>query len=142
MRRMITGKDAELFKNVVANGTKTEVGGELEVDGALTVNTYHKELTIGISDRIEAEDFGELVSGKHYWISYEDEDISNYRGMLAQLDTFGPEDGIFFITPIGTIYIETNAIFDDDEIVAINMAGMQVNDEAVNVSTLTIQGLF
>ena len=33
MRRMITGKDAEIFKNIAADGTKTVVSGDLDVSG-------------------------------------------------------------------------------------------------------------
>ena len=38
MRRMITGKDAEIFKNVTADGTKTIVSGDLDVGGNITKN--------------------------------------------------------------------------------------------------------
>ena len=38
MRRMITGKDAEIFKNVTADGTKTVVSGDLDVGGNITKN--------------------------------------------------------------------------------------------------------
>ena len=38
MRRMITGKDAEIFKNVTADGTKTVVSGDLDVNGNITKN--------------------------------------------------------------------------------------------------------
>lgn len=38
MRRMITGKDAEIFKNVTADGTKTVVSGDLDVSGNITKN--------------------------------------------------------------------------------------------------------
>lgn len=38
MRRMITGKDAEIFKNVTANGTITVVSGDLDVGGFITQN--------------------------------------------------------------------------------------------------------
>ena len=35
---MITGKDAEIFKNVTADGTKTVVSGDLDVGGNITKN--------------------------------------------------------------------------------------------------------
>lgn len=35
---MITGKDAEIFKNVTADGTKTVVSGDLDVSGNITKN--------------------------------------------------------------------------------------------------------
>ena len=35
---MITGKDAEIFKNVTADGTKTVVSGDLDVAGNITKN--------------------------------------------------------------------------------------------------------
>ena len=38
MRRMITGKDAEIFKNIAADGTKTVVSGDLDVGGNITKN--------------------------------------------------------------------------------------------------------
>ena len=38
MRRMITGKDAEIFKNIAADGTKTVVSGDLDVSGNITKN--------------------------------------------------------------------------------------------------------
>ena len=38
MRRMITGKDAEIFKNITADGTKTVVSGDLDVGGNITKN--------------------------------------------------------------------------------------------------------
>lgn len=38
MRRMITGKDAEIFKNVTADGTKTVVSGDLDVSGNILKN--------------------------------------------------------------------------------------------------------
>ena len=38
MRRMITGKDAEIFKNVTAEGTKTVVSGDLDVGGNILKN--------------------------------------------------------------------------------------------------------
>ena len=38
MRRMITGKDAEIFKNIAADGTKTVVSGDLDVNGNITKN--------------------------------------------------------------------------------------------------------
>ena len=38
MRRMITGKDAEIFKNIAADGTKTIVSGDLDVGGNITKN--------------------------------------------------------------------------------------------------------
>lgn len=38
MRRMITGKDAEIFKNIAAEGTKTVVSGDLDVGGNITKN--------------------------------------------------------------------------------------------------------
>lgn len=38
MRRMITGKDAEIFKNVAADGTKTVVSGDLDVSGNILKN--------------------------------------------------------------------------------------------------------
>ena len=38
MRRMITGKDAEIFKNVTADGTKTVVSGDLDVNGNILKN--------------------------------------------------------------------------------------------------------
>ena len=38
MRRMITGKDAEIFKNIAANGTITVVSGDLDVGGFITQN--------------------------------------------------------------------------------------------------------
>ena len=38
MRRMITGKDAEIFKNIAADGTKTVVSGDLDVGGFITQN--------------------------------------------------------------------------------------------------------
>lgn len=38
MRRMITGKDAEIFKNVTADGNKTVVSGDLDVGGNILKN--------------------------------------------------------------------------------------------------------
>lgn len=38
MRRMITGKDAEIFKNIAADGTKTVVSGDLDVSGNILKN--------------------------------------------------------------------------------------------------------
>lgn len=38
MRRMITGKDAEIFKNVTADGNKTVVSGDLDVSGNILKN--------------------------------------------------------------------------------------------------------
>ena len=38
MRRMITGKDAQLFKNVAIDGNKTVVSGDLNVNGNITQN--------------------------------------------------------------------------------------------------------
>ena len=38
MRRMITGKDAEIFKNVTADGNKTVVSGDLDVNGNILKN--------------------------------------------------------------------------------------------------------
>lgn len=38
MRRMITGKDAEIFKNVAADGTKTVISGDLDVSGNILKN--------------------------------------------------------------------------------------------------------
>ena len=38
MRRMITGKDAQLFKNVAVDGNKTVVSGDLNVNGNITQN--------------------------------------------------------------------------------------------------------
>ena len=38
MRRMITGKDAAIFKNVTAAGTKTVVSGDLDVNGNILKN--------------------------------------------------------------------------------------------------------
>lgn len=38
MRRMITGKDAEIFKNIAADGTKTVVSGDLDVNGNILKN--------------------------------------------------------------------------------------------------------
>ena len=38
MRRMITGKDAEIFKNVAADGTKTVISGDLDVSGNILNN--------------------------------------------------------------------------------------------------------
>ena len=38
MRRMITGKDAEIFKNIAADGTKTVVSGDLDVGGNILKN--------------------------------------------------------------------------------------------------------
>ena len=38
MRRMITGKDAEIFKNVTADGNKTIVSGDLDVSGNILKN--------------------------------------------------------------------------------------------------------
>ena len=38
MRRMITGKDAEIFKNTAADGTKTVVSGDLDVSGNILKN--------------------------------------------------------------------------------------------------------
>lgn len=38
MRRMITGKDAQLFKNVAADGNKTVVSGDLNVNGNIMQN--------------------------------------------------------------------------------------------------------
>ena len=35
---MITGKDAEIFKNIAADGTKTVVSGDLDVGGNITKN--------------------------------------------------------------------------------------------------------
>ena len=35
---MITGKDAEIFKNITADGTKTVVSGDLDVGGNITKN--------------------------------------------------------------------------------------------------------
>ena len=35
---MITGKDAEIFKNIAADGTKTVVSGDLDVSGNITKN--------------------------------------------------------------------------------------------------------
>ena len=58
MRRMITGKDAEIFKNIAADGTKTVVSGDLDVGGNITKNgqplasgskIYKHEIS-GISD--------------------------------------------------------------------------------------------
>ena len=44
MRRMISESKQkwmkELSENVVANGTKTEIGGDLEVDGNIKVNSF------------------------------------------------------------------------------------------------------
>ena len=38
MRRMITGKDAEIFKNIAADGNKTVVSGDLDVNGNILKN--------------------------------------------------------------------------------------------------------
>lgn len=38
MRRMITGKDAEIFKNIAAVGNKTVVSGDLDVNGNILKN--------------------------------------------------------------------------------------------------------
>ena len=38
MRRTITGKDAQLFKNVAADGNKTVVSGDLDISGNITQN--------------------------------------------------------------------------------------------------------
>ena len=38
MRRMVTGKDAEIFKNVTADGNKTVVSGDLDVNGNILKN--------------------------------------------------------------------------------------------------------
>ena len=38
MRRMITGKDAEIFKNIAAVGDKTVVSGDLDVNGNILKN--------------------------------------------------------------------------------------------------------
>ena len=38
MRRMVTGKDAEIFKNVTADGNKTVVSGDLDVNGNMLKN--------------------------------------------------------------------------------------------------------
>ena len=38
MRRMITGKDAEIFNNIAAVGNKTVVSGDLDVNGNITKN--------------------------------------------------------------------------------------------------------
>ena len=39
MRKMITTKDTLLFNNVVANGTKTEINGDLYANGNFTANS-------------------------------------------------------------------------------------------------------
>lgn len=39
MKQMIPTKDTLLFKNVVANGTKTEISGDLYADGNFTANS-------------------------------------------------------------------------------------------------------
>ena len=38
MRRMITGKDAEIFKNIAADGNKTVISGDLDVNGNILKN--------------------------------------------------------------------------------------------------------
>ena len=62
MRRMITGKDAEIFKNVAADGNKTVISGDLDVNGNITKNgqpfggtkLYKHEISGILSDNANA----------------------------------------------------------------------------------------
>ena len=60
---MITGKDAEIFKNVAADGTKTVISGDLDVSGNILKNgqplasgtkLYKHELSGILSDNANA----------------------------------------------------------------------------------------
>ena len=59
---MITGKDAEIFKNVAADGNKTVISGDLDVNGNITKNgqpfggtkLYKHEISGILSDNANA----------------------------------------------------------------------------------------
>ena len=63
MKQMITTKDTLLFNNVVANGTKTEINGDLYANGNFTANSI-------IENMQGYEFFPDKLDNAHRTISY------------------------------------------------------------------------